>query len=171
MRGNAGIAITQGITQSTTSGQNSDDYAASQILNGATFVRGPVPALRRHELTTVCGSQSEYELPRNFLGISTGDTLDKGKTRRCTLATMMRVLTIALAVVVILSCATVLITPDNADNIILHKHSVRGHKLLAAPPAQLRPFVLATFHSFTPLIHPPHSSTPPLLALVCVRLC
>lgn len=40
--GNAGIAITQGITQSTTNGQNSDDYAASQILDGATFVRGPV---------------------------------------------------------------------------------------------------------------------------------
>jgi hypothetical protein len=40
--GNAGIAITQGITQSTTNAQNSDDYAASQILNGATFVRGPV---------------------------------------------------------------------------------------------------------------------------------
>jgi hypothetical protein len=40
--GNAGIAITQGITQSTANGQNSDDYAASQILDGATFVRGPV---------------------------------------------------------------------------------------------------------------------------------
>ena len=42
VRGNAGIAMTQGITQSTTNGQNSDDYAASQILNGATFVSGPV---------------------------------------------------------------------------------------------------------------------------------
>jgi hypothetical protein len=42
VRGNAGIAITQGITQSTTNGQNSDDYAASQILNGATFVSGPL---------------------------------------------------------------------------------------------------------------------------------
>jgi hypothetical protein len=40
--GNAGIAITQGITQSTIKGQNSDDYAASQILDGATFVKGPV---------------------------------------------------------------------------------------------------------------------------------
>jgi hypothetical protein len=90
------------------------------------------------------------------------------------LPTMMRVLTIGLAVVVILSCATVLITPDLADDIngILHRHhSVREHKLVATPPAHLRPFVLATFHSFNSLIPTLHSSTPRLLALVCVRLC
>ena len=101
-------------------------------------------------------------------------TLDKGKTVGCTLATMMRVLTIGLAVVVILSCATVLITPDSGDDIngILHPHhSVKGPKLLAATYAQLRPFVLATFQSFNPLIPTLHSSTARLLALVCVRLC
>jgi len=100
-------------------------------------------------------------------------TLDRGKTG-CRLAAMMRVLTIGLAVVVILSCATALITPDPADDIngILHQHhSVGGHKLLAASSAQLRPFVLATFHSFNPLVPTLHSSTPRLLALVCVRLC
>jgi hypothetical protein len=87
---------------------------------------------------------------------------------------MMRVLTIGLAVVVVLSCATVLITPDPGDDIngILHQHhSVKGHKLLAAPYAQLRPFALATFQSFNPLIPTLRSSTPRLLALVCVRLC
>jgi len=87
---------------------------------------------------------------------------------------MMRVLTIGLAVVVILSCATVLITPNLADDIngiVHHHHSVKGHKLLAAPYAQLRPFALATFYSFNPLIHTLHSSTPRMLALVCVRLC
>jgi hypothetical protein len=40
--GNAGIAITQAITQSTAFGQNSDDYAASQVLNGAKFIKRPV---------------------------------------------------------------------------------------------------------------------------------
>jgi hypothetical protein len=101
--------------------------------------------------------------------------LDKGKTGGCTLARMARVLTIALAVVVILSCATVLITPDPTDNIsgILNQHSVRGHKLLVAPAGggSLKPFVVAAFHL---LGSPPptlHSSTPHLLALVCVRLC
>ena len=92
----------------------------------------------------------------------------------CTLATMMRVLTIGLVVVVILSCATVLITPDLVDDIngILHqRHSVRGHQLLAAPPAQLPPFLLATFHSFNPMIITLRLSTPQLLALLCVRLC
>jgi hypothetical protein len=87
---------------------------------------------------------------------------------------MMHILTIGLAVGVILSCATVLITPDPADDIngILHQyHSVKGHKPLAAPSAQLRPFVLATFHSFNSPISTLHSSTPRLLALVCVRLC
>ena len=87
---------------------------------------------------------------------------------------MMRVLTIGLAVVVILSCATVLITPDSGDDIngILHPHhSVKGPKLLAATYAQLRPFALATFQSFNPLIPTLHSSTARLLALVCVRLC
>jgi hypothetical protein len=87
---------------------------------------------------------------------------------------MLRVLTIGLAVVVISSCATVLITPDPGDDIngIQHQHhSVKGHKLLAAPYAQLRPFALATFHSFNPLIPTLHSSTPRLLALNCVRLC
>jgi len=113
---------------------------------------------------------------RNLLEISTGDlhTLDKRKTGGCTLRAMMRVLTIALAVVVILSCATVLITPDLADDIngVLHQHhSVRGHKLLAAPSAQLRRFVLATFRSLNPQIPTLPSSTSQLLALVCVRLC
>jgi hypothetical protein len=87
---------------------------------------------------------------------------------------MTRVLTIGLAVVMILSCATVLITPDPGDDIdgILHQHhSVKGHELLAAPYAQLRPFALATFQSFNPLIPTLRSSTPRLLALVCVRLC
>jgi hypothetical protein len=101
-------------------------------------------------------------------------TLDKGKIGAYTLATMTRVLTIGLAVVVILSCATVLITPNLADDIngiLHHHHSVKGHKLLAAPYAQLRPFALAIFYSFKPLIHTLRSSTPPLLALVCVRLC
>jgi len=111
----------------------------------------------------------------NFLGFALEIcTLDRGKTGGCRLARMMRVVTIGLAVVVILSCATVLITPDPADDIngILHQdHSVRGHKLLTAPYAQLRPFALATFHSFNPLIPTLHSSTPSLLALVCVRLC
>ena len=86
----------------------------------------------------------------------------------------MRVLTIALAVVVILSCATVLITPDLADDIngVLHQHhSVRGHKLLAAPSAQLTRFVLATFRSLNPQVPTLRSSTSYLLALVCVRLC
>ena len=87
---------------------------------------------------------------------------------------MMRVLTIGLAVVVILSCATVLITPNLADDIngVLHQHhSVKGHRLFAASYAQLRPFALATFYSFKPLIETLHSNTPRLLALVCVRLC
>jgi hypothetical protein len=100
-------------------------------------------------------------------------TLDRRKTG-CRLAEMMRILTIGVVVVVILSCATVLITPDSADDIngILHQHhSVRGHKPLAGPSAQLRPFVLATFHSFSSPIPALHSSTPRLLALVCVRLC
>jgi len=46
---------------------------------------------------------------------------------------MLRVLTIGLAVVVILSCVTALIRSDFADDIhgVLHQHhSVRGHKLL-----------------------------------------
>jgi len=101
-------------------------------------------------------------------------SLDKGNARGCRLAKMMRVLTIGLAVVVILSCATVLITPDPVDDvkgILCQRHSVRGHKLVAAPPAQLRPFLLATFRSFNPLILTLHLSTPHLLALVCVRLC
>jgi hypothetical protein len=124
---------------------------------------------------TVCRNPSKHEPPRNFLGIAPEiRTLAKGKTGGCTLLTMMRVLTTGLAIVVILSCATILITPDAVDDIngILHQHhSVRAHKLLAATPAQLRPFVLATFQSFNPLIQPFHSSTPRLLALVCVRLC
>ena len=115
------------------------------------------------------------EHSRNSLGFTPEiSTLDKGKTVGCTLATMMRVLTIGLAVVVILSCATVLITPDSGDDIngILHPHhSVKGHRLLAATYAQLRPFALATFQSFNPLIPTLHSSTARLLALVCVRLC
>ena len=115
------------------------------------------------------------EHSRNSLGFTPEiSTLDKGKTVGCTLATMMRVLTIGLAVVVILSCATVLITPDSGDDIngILHPHhSVKGAKLLAATYAQLRPFALATFQSFNPLIPTLHSSTARLLALVCVRLC
>jgi hypothetical protein len=40
--GNAGLAISQGITQSTTNGQNSDDYVAMQVLDGAAFIKGPV---------------------------------------------------------------------------------------------------------------------------------
>lgn len=82
-------------------------------------------------------------------------------------------LTIALAVVVMLSCATVVITPDPVDDIsgILHQHWVRGHKLLAAPPARLRRFVLATFRLLNPQIPTLRSSTSHLLALVCVRLC
>jgi hypothetical protein len=40
--GNAGIAITQGITQSTANGQNSDDYVAYQVLDGAKFIKAPV---------------------------------------------------------------------------------------------------------------------------------
>jgi len=87
---------------------------------------------------------------------------------------MSRVLTIGLAVVVILSCVTVMITPDLADDIngVLHQHhSVRGHKLLAVAALPLRPLVVATFHSFNSVIPPLHASTPRLLALVCVRLC
>ena len=100
--------------------------------------------------------------------------IDNGKAGGCRLAKMMRVLTIGLAVVVILSCATVLITPDPVDDVngILHQRiSVRGLMLGAAPPAQLRPFLPATFHSFNPLILTLHLSTPHFLALVCVRLC
>lgn len=108
--------------------------------------------------------------------ISTGGlhTLDKGKSLECRLPAMSRVLTIGLAVVVILSCMTVLITPDLADDIngVLHQHhSVRGHKLLAVAALPLRPLVVATFHSFNSVIPPLHASTPRLLALVCVRLC
>src|SRR5215831_15032975 len=108
--------------------------------------------------------------------ISTGGLhpLDKGKSLECRLPTMSRVLTIGLAVVVILSCVTVMITPDLADDIngVLHQHhSVRGHKLLAVAALPLRPLVVATFHSFNSVISPLHSSTPRLLALVCVRLC
>ena len=87
---------------------------------------------------------------------------------------MMRVLTIGVAVVMIVSCATVLITPDPLDDIngILHPHySVKGHKLLAAALGELRPFVLATFHSFNTLSPALHSNSPRFLALVCVRLC
>lgn len=139
---------------------------------------GPSPA---HRSVSLCsrGPDAIRWLSANavviFLGFALEIcTLDRGKTGGCRLARMMRVVTIGLAVVVILSCATVLITPDPADDIhgiLHHDHSVRGHKLLAAPYAQLRPFALATFHSFNPLIPTLHSSTPRLLALVCVRLC
>jgi hypothetical protein len=40
--GSAGLAFSQGITESTTNGMLADDYAASQVLNGATFFKGPV---------------------------------------------------------------------------------------------------------------------------------
>jgi hypothetical protein len=84
-----------------------------------------------------------------------------------------RVLTIALAVVVMLSCVIVVTTPDPVDDIsgILHQRSVRGHKLLAAPPAQLRRFVLTTFRSLNHQVPALRSNTSDLLALVCVRLC
>ena len=137
------------------------------------------PHTSEHKLVQIDARTLTDSVSPNTLVISLGfapeiSTLDKGKTGGCTLATMMRVLTIGLAVVVILSCATVLITPDPGDdfNGILHQHhSVKGHKLLAAPDAALRPFALATFQSFTPPIPTLRSSTPRLLALVCVRLC
>ena len=115
-------------------------------------------------------------LRHGLIKISTGGlhTLDKRKFGGCTLRAMLRVLTIGLAVVVMLSCATVLITPDLGDDTsaVLHQHhSVRGHKLSAAPSVPLRPFALATFHSFNSLIPTLHSSTPRLRDLVCVRLC
>jgi hypothetical protein len=87
---------------------------------------------------------------------------------------MMRVLIVGVAVVMIVSCATVLVTPDPLDDIngILHPHhSVKEHKLLAVPLGELRPFVLAAFHSFNPLSPVLHSNSPRLLALVCVLLC
>ena len=144
-------------------------------------VRILVGPARTHRGISLCKSRPRLdqkacrEHSQNFLGFALEIcTLDKGKTRGCRLPTMMRVLTIGLAVLVILSCVTVLITPDLTDDIsgILHHHySVKGHKLLPAPYAQLRPFALAVFYSFKPSIHTLHSSTPRLLALVCVRLC
>jgi len=86
----------------------------------------------------------------------------------------MRVLTVGVALLMIVSCATVLVTPDPLDDIngILHPHhSVKVHKLLAVPLGELRPFVLAAFHSFNPLSPVLHSNSPRLLALVCVLLC
>jgi hypothetical protein len=87
---------------------------------------------------------------------------------------MMRVLTVGVALLMIVSCATVLVTPDPLDDIngILHlHHSVKVHKLLAVPLGELRPFVLAAFRSFNPLSPVLHSNSPRFLALVCVRLC
>ncbi len=40
--GNSGIAITSGMTQDTTRGLLSDDYVASQYLQGVTFTSGTV---------------------------------------------------------------------------------------------------------------------------------
>lgn len=100
-------------------------------------------------------------------------TLDKGKIEGCILEAMLRMLTITLAVVVMLSCATVVMTPDPVDDIsgILGQHSVRWDKLSATPPAQLGRFVLATFRSRNPQVPALRSSPSQLLALVCVRLC
>lgn len=40
IRGNSGISITQGISISTTSGMESDDYVTGQIISGVSFSAG-----------------------------------------------------------------------------------------------------------------------------------
>jgi hypothetical protein len=85
---------------------------------------------------------------------------------------MLRILAIGLALVVVLSCAAVLISPDFCDDVdgAVH-HLVKKHKLVPASAVRLRPFVLDRVRSFTPLTSVVNSNIPDLLDLVCARLC
>jgi hypothetical protein len=85
---------------------------------------------------------------------------------------MMRIIAIGLALVVVLSCAAVLVSPDFGDDVdgALH-HLVKKHKLISASLLRLRPIVRFGFSSLIPQISSIKSSPRNLLDLVCVRLC
>lgn len=86
----------------------------------------------------------------------------------------MRILTIGLAVILIVSCAAILITPDptdDVDGIMLQHNPFHGHSFAVVVPALLAVFVLPTFPSFRAVIASPRSKTGNVLDVICVRLC
>ena len=86
----------------------------------------------------------------------------------------MRILTIGLAVILIVSCAAILITPDptdDVDGVIGQHHQLTLPNLEATVSAQLDLFVPPTPRSLFDITVDPHTCFANLLDLVCVRLC
>ena len=86
---------------------------------------------------------------------------------------MMRGAKFLICLLLIVSVATILITPDQNDDVpgVLH-HVIKFQKLMAAAVATLPGTVpVLSGKMFAPLLSSREPDTPQLLTLLCVRLC
>jgi len=83
----------------------------------------------------------------------------------------MRGTKILVCVLLILSVATILITPDQSDDIPGVLHHVSKIKLLAVWAFIQGPLTVISAQSNRPALSPRNPDPPELLTLFCVRLC
>ena len=85
---------------------------------------------------------------------------------------MMRGIQIVVCLLLIVSVATILITPDQTDDVpgVLH-HLAKFQKIFAAWAILFAPTTLLANRAYAPDVSVRPLDTPPLLTLLCVRLC
>jgi hypothetical protein len=100
--------------------------------------------------------------------------LDRGRSRSYKSCSMMRFVTVALAVVAIFSIAYVLITPDPTDDVtgaLRSNHPAMEQKLSAVSVLQSWILVIVLLHFFTSPTSTRHLAALELLDLISVSRC